>query len=376
MLKNSRLLSVAFGGALGVVVAWTYGKDFLQWLYNLVTQRTATDSFPTNNNPALVATAMLGLVVGATLGTLIHHGLSRIAEGWRDITMGDKVTLMLGTLAGIIGSIPFLFFFQTLKNFNAPAATAGLLIAVTALAIYALRSIKDILPWHRDDRPTKRTGIKVFDTSVIIDGRIYDIAQAGFLEGELYVPKFVIEELQHIADSSDALRRQRGRRGLDVLRLLQEKFELEVGTKDKFAPDRKEEVDSRLVRLAKAIGADLITNDMNLNQVARLQDVRVLNVNDLAMALKPNVLPKESLEVSIIKEGSQHNQGVAYLDDGTMVVVENGRNLVGETREVIVTQVIQTERGKMIFAEAPGVAYDIDPDRTTRRNTGRRSDRP
>jgi uncharacterized protein YacL len=171
------------------------------------------------------------------------------------------------------------------------------------------------------------------------------------LDGQIYVPNFVLEELQHIADSADPLRRQRGRRGLDVLRHMQADFNLEVGTRDRFAVPSSDGVDGRLVRLAQALGADIVTNDFNLNRVAALQDVRVLNINDLALALKPNVLPGESLALQLVREGNQPGQGVGYLDDGTMVVVEQGKRHIGETVHVTVTQVIQTERGKMIFGD-------------------------
>jgi uncharacterized protein YacL len=216
----------------------------------------------------------------------------------------------------------------------------------------ALRSMSEVLPWTQHSVTGKRSGIKVLDTNVLIDGRIYDLARTGFLEGEVYIPSFVLQELQHIADSSDALRRQRGRRGLEILRHLQSDFTVEVGKYDRYANDPDEEVDSRLVRIAKAIGGDLVSNDFNLNRVARIQEVQVLNINDLALALRPNVLPGETLEVTVIREGNQAGQGVAYLEDGTMVVVEHGKRLMNETHPVEVTQVIQTERGKMIFASA------------------------
>lgn len=182
----------------------------------------------------------------------------------------------------------------------------------------------------------------------------------------MYVPGFVLDELQYIADSPDPLRRQRGRRGLDVLRLLQADFALEVRSQDRLAPDMNDGVDARLVRLARAIGADIVTNDFNLNRVAILQDIKVLNLNDLALSLRPNVLPSETLEITVIREGNQPGQGVGYLDDGTMVVVENGRAHLGEHLPVVVSQVIQTERGKMIFAHLDG----DDENATRRRQIG------
>ncbi|MBS1706109.1 MAG: TRAM domain-containing protein [Armatimonadetes bacterium] len=271
----------------------------------------------------------------------------------KNTTTGDKVSLGLSLLIGIVCSFPVFVVLNTVSPRDAGIITPIVTIALAVLVMYIFKTIEEALPWYKLTGKPIKTGFKILDTSVIIDGRIYDVARIGFLEGRIYVPKFVLEELQHIADSSDALRRQRGRRGLDVLKLMQSQFELEVGSFDKFAPNEDEEVDSRLVRLAKALGAELVTNDVNLNRVATLQDVRVLNLNDLAMALKPNVLPRESLSLVVVREGSQYGQGVGYLDDGTMVVVENGRRFIGENVTVQVTQVIQTERGKMIFAEAP-----------------------
>jgi uncharacterized protein YacL len=247
----------------------------------------------------------------------------------------------------------------------------GVTLGLASVSVYALQSMAEILPWNRTRGKGRRSGIKILDTNVIIDGRIYDVAKTGFLEGQLYVPRFVLEELQYIADSHDALRRQRGRRGLEVLKHMQAEFPMEVGTYDKLAPDPNEEVDARLVRLAQALGADIVTNDFNLNRVAALQELSVLSLNDLALSLRTNILPEESLTLKIIREGNQIGQGVGYLDDGTMVVVENGQGHIGETTQVTVTQVIQTERGKMIFAETSVDPERADPPR--RRPTIRRS---
>jgi uncharacterized protein YacL len=256
----------------------------------------------------------------------------------------------------IIGSLPFLIAFGNLGPLFATVLTLGLTIGFASLAMYLLNSMEEVLPWKKGEVRGRPSGIKVLDTNVLIDGRIYDLLRTGFLEGELYVPKFVLKELQHIADSADSLRRQRGRRGLEVLRHMQADHPIEIGAHDRFAPDEREDVDSRLVRVAKGLGADLVSNDYNLNRVASIQDIRVLNINDLALALRPNVLPGETLELTIIREGNQPGQGVGYLEDGTMVVVENGKSKIGEHLTVAVTQVIQTERGKMIF----GTIADAD----------------
>jgi len=192
--------------------------------------------------------------------------------------------------------------------------------------------------------------LKILDTSVIIDGRIADVCEAGFLDGVFLVPHFILQELQHIADSPDSLKRARGRRGLDILHRVQKMAHITVRITDEDFPKIKE-VDSKLVALARVHEAKVITNDFNLNKVAELQGVSVLNINELANALKPVVLPGEALKVFVIKEGKEYNQGVAYLDDGTMVVVENGRRLIGKNAEVSVTSVLQTTAGRMIFSK-------------------------
>ncbi len=189
---------------------------------------------------------------------------------------------------------------------------------------------------------------KVLDTSVLIDGRIVDIAESGFLEGRLIVPRFVLHELQLVADSSDSAKRNRGRRGLDVVQLLQKqpRIRLEVTSED--FPETRE-VDLKLIELAKLLDAKIVTNDFNLNKLAQVQGLTVMNINELANSLKPVVLPGEVMRVFILKEGKEHNQGVAYLDDGTMVVVDNARRMISKTVDVIVTSVLQTTAGKMIF---------------------------
>ena len=189
---------------------------------------------------------------------------------------------------------------------------------------------------------------KILDTSVIIDGRITDICDTSFVEGTLVVPQFVLKELQLVADSADGLKRQRGRRGLDVLDRLQKSAQVQVQIVDLDFPEVRD-VDSKLIELAKRLEAKIITNDFNLNKVARLQGIVVLNINELANALKPVVLPGEAMKVFILKEGKEKDQGVAYLDDGTMVVVDNSRRLIGQTITVAVTSVLQTTVGKMIF---------------------------
>ncbi|MFH1593666.1 MAG: PIN domain-containing protein [Candidatus Omnitrophota bacterium] len=209
-----------------------------------------------------------------------------------------------------------------------------------------------IIPYVRFARQEQRDEIIILDTSVIIDGRIADIAHTNFIEGRFLIPRFVLRELQQVADSQDALKRNRGRRGLDVLNRLQKSSNLTVKIHDEDFQDIKE-VDAKIVKLAKLLSAKVFTNDFNLNKIAELEGVSVLNINDLANALKPVVLPGEEMTVKISREGKEYNQGVAYLDDGTMVVIDNARNSIGQTRTVVVASVLQTSAGRMIFANMP-----------------------
>jgi len=199
------------------------------------------------------------------------------------------------------------------------------------------------------ERPGEKSKGKILDTSVIIDGRIADIIKAGFIEGPLVIPGFVLEELRHIADSSDPLKRNRGRRGLDVLNRIQKELKVPVEIYERdLGPNL--DVDTRLIKLARITGSAIVTNDFNLNKVAVLQGIQVLNINELANAVKPVVLPGEEMLVHVIKDGKESGQGVAYLDDGTMIVVDGGKRHIGETIDVLVTSVLQTAAGRMIFA--------------------------
>src|SRR5258705_77959 len=203
-----------------------------------------------------------------------------------------------------------------------------------------------IVSLFRNTGPRRR--YRVLDTSVIIDGRIADICETGFMDGTLVIPQFVLKELQFVADSSDSMKRNRGRRGLDILQKIQKMSGVDVTISDVDFPDVKE-VDLKLIELARTLEGKIVTNDFNLNKVAQLRGVAVLNINELANSLKPVVLPGELMRVFILKEGKEYNQGVAYLDDGTMVVVDNARKMIGKTIDVVVTSVLQTTAGKMIF---------------------------
>jgi uncharacterized protein YacL len=214
---------------------------------------------------------------------------------------------------------------------------------------------------------------KVLDTSVIIDGRIADICETGFMDGTLVIPQFVLKELQLVADSADSMKRNRGRRGLDILQKIQKMANVDVMISDVDFPEIRE-VDLKLIELARSLQGKIVTNDFNLNKVAQLRGVEVLNINELANSLKPVVLPGELMKVFILKEGKEYNQGVAYLDDGTMVVVDNARKMIGKTIDIVVTSVLQTTAGKMIFgrfldpalAAAAAPTPSVDADRKVR----------
>jgi uncharacterized protein YacL len=212
----------------------------------------------------------------------------------------------------------------------------------------------------RDASPERR--YKILDTSVIIDGRIADICEAGFVDGTLVVPQFVLKELQLVADSADALKRNRGRRGLDILQKIQKMSNVDVTISDADFPGVRD-VDLKLIELARTLHGKIVTNDFNLNKVAQLRGIQVLNINELANALKPVVLPGEFMKVFILKEGKEYNQGVAYLDDGTMVVVDNARKMISRNIDIVVTSVLQTTAGKMIFGRYidPGAAAGQTP---------------
>ena len=226
-----------------------------------------------------------------------------------------------------------------------------------------------IVGLFRDTGPRRR--YRILDTSVIIDGRIADICETGFVDGTLVIPQFVLKELQFVADSSDSMKRNRGRRGLDILQKIQKMAGLDVMISDIDFPEVRE-VDLKLIELARTLEGKIITNDFNLNKVAQLRGVQVLNINELANSLKPVVLPGEVMKVFILKEGKEYNQGVAYLDDGTMVVVDNARKLIGRTIDVVVTSVLQTTAGKMIFGrfvdQSMGGTTQAAPEREESRN--------
>jgi len=266
--------------------------------------------------------------------------------------LGSTLGLFVGLGIGKLASYPFDKYLE-LPNLQIPLYIFfSAIFGYIGLVLGGKKMSEVSTPYFLDpvSKPGARMPPKILDTSVIIDGRIADIAETGFVEGTLIVPKFILEELQYIADSADDLRRTRGRRGLDILKRLQQQNPLRVEFTEDDVPNAAG-ADSKLVALGLKMRAKILTNDFNLHKVAELQGVEVLNINQLANALKPAVLPGECLQVQILREGKSQGQGVAYLDDGTMVVIENARRFIGKEVEVSVTSVLQTTAGRMIFSE-------------------------
>ena len=268
--------------------------------------------------------------------------------------VSGTVGLLVGLIVASLVSIP-LYGLEGWLSWGVPSIVSACL-GVFGLWVGANRNrdVSAIFPAlaTANGRGTRNGNILV-DTSAIIDGRIADLSTTGFLEGTLMVPRFVLDELRHIADSSDAMRRNRGRRGLEVLSRLRKDSTIPLEVLD-VGVERGDEVDARLVQLARSMKSPILTTDYNLNRVAELQGVQVLNVNELANALKSIVLPSEEIRVNIVQEGKEPGQGVAYLDDGTMVVVEGGRRYLNAFHDVVVTRVLQTAAGRIIFAQPKG----------------------
>ena len=336
-LTLASLLCLLTGAILGGIVGFLVSpylirqlKHFSTWVEQQLSKMPIHD----------VIAGAVGLSLGLIIANLLGYSFAKIP------VIGDYIPVIFSIVLGYLGihitikkrqelAGLFDFFPKLLKELakNREAKqNAAKPVAVTAEA------------------PTSKD-YKLLDTSVIIDGRIADICETGFIEGTLLIPVFVLEELQHIADSADQLKRVRGRRGLDILAKIRgesKKLKVEVTNVDY---DDITEVDSKLVRLGQEVGGKIITNDFNLNKVAQLRGVEVLNINELSNAVKPVVIPGENMVVSIVKSGKEQGQGVAYLDDGTMIVVENGQRHMGETLEVEVTSALQTAAGRMIFAK-------------------------
>lgn len=314
-------------------------------------------------NP-LVQTQRLGSIdeptrrfISAGLGALVAIAIIAFEMRVRRASLKTLIGAAIGSILGIVGSflIGLLILLQKVEAVPAEmqsflAFSLVFFMGFIGLMVGAAKGDfldLSVLGGVFSDKNVKHD-YKILDTSVIIDGRIADVAETGFLGGTLIIPNFILAELQQVADSPDSSKRQRGRRGLDMLQRLRNNSKLDVQIVETDFPAVKE-VDLKLIELGKQLDAVIVTNDFNLNKVSQLRGVQVLNINELANALKPVVLPGEAMRVFVLKEGKEYNQGVAYLDDGTMVVVDNARRLIGKTADIAVTSVLQTTAGKMIF---------------------------
>ncbi|ARD48174.1 hypothetical protein SporoP37_08470 [Sporosarcina sp. P37] len=361
MLKS--VVQVSFlliGGTLGVL--------FLPYLFVMF----EFTSRPIIENPYVEA--IIGAIILFLLSIFLTEPIVNFVKWIEErLLKAPIMDLLFGTVGLVVGlSVAFLFSFG-LNAIDFPVISSVLPVLLSILLGYlgfqvgfkkweefinAFSALRNTSVKKKDSAepvaaPPKKDVYKLLDTSVIIDGRIADIVATGFLQGILVVPQFVLTELQHIADSSDTLKRTKGRRGLDILKRLQNDEGPQVLITDEDIPNVAE-VDLKLVKLAKKMDGLVVTNDFNLNKVSDLHGVAVLNINDLANAVKPVVIPGEEMHVVVIKDGKEHNQGVAYLDDGTMIVIEDGRSHIGDAIDVVVTSVLQTSAGRMIFAKPKG----------------------
>lgn len=310
---------------ISFVIAFIFYVFFSAPLANLLMKRLSqTEDRLTKMNLKELAFSIIGCFVGLVLANLLGLAFSGLGA------LSTFIIILLNILFGLL----------------------GIRVARRKKDEVNVRTLQEVL---LTTKPLPAEGSicgrpKVLDTSVIIDGRILDLLHTGFIEGKIIIPEFVLDELRHIADSADSLKRNRGRRGLDILNEIQKQLAVPVEIQS-FSVAQPMEVDSMLLKMAESLDASVVTNDYNLNKVAEFQGVHVLNINELANAIKPVVLPGEEMQVTLIKPGKEAGQGVAYLNDGTMIVVEGGNKHIGETRNVIVTSVLQTAAGRMIFAK-------------------------
>jgi uncharacterized protein YacL len=323
------------------VLSLHFASDWLQWTMMILSP---------------VVGALVGIAVAPLAQSFFEDELNLVERAIERLAPAEIAGGAVGLLVGL-GTA--LLVKSTLFEFISVTGRAGSYVAILLYLIVTIffaylgarvGAKTRLLPLvSKDGNSSRSSGAKIVDTSVIVDGRVVEIVQSGFLEGALIVPRFVLRELQAIADSEDPQRRTRGRRGLEALTKLQELHAIEIHEReyDDLPPGN---VDAKLVRLARELPGRLLTNDYNLNRVAQVEGVEVLNINELANAVKPVVLPGEELHVHVIREGKEAHQGVAYLDDGTMIVIEQGKRLVGSSTDVVVTSVLQTVAGRMIFA--------------------------
>jgi uncharacterized protein YacL len=316
----------------------------------------------------VLLSAVFGLITngwnGCVTGLIIAVILVGIESSIRRSLLRDVFTCLVGLTFGlIVAALVIHIVSQSTKVTNTMVTTSlALVFGYTGMMIfYRRRESFGVFSFASQGFSAKSPRFKILDTSVIIDGRIFDICQTGFIEGILVIPQFILNELQHIADSPDQLRRNKGRRGFEIIRMMQENPDIAVEMTEEDFPDVAE-VDAKLIQLAQKIDAKIITNDFNLNEVAELQGVTVLNINELANAVRPVVVAGEVIQVRLLREGKEPNQGVGYLDDGTMVIVEGGKPYVGQNIDVVVTQTLRTSAGQMIFTRRKGDEADNEED--------------
>ncbi|MCC6861734.1 MAG: TRAM domain-containing protein [Bryobacterales bacterium] len=312
--------------------------------------------------------------VNGLIGLVLGLGIIFFEMRLKQVSLKRLIGAAFGSVLGIIGA----FLMSTVIERIGPGSGSvairftqlAILLWMTYIGLVVGASKGDMLNLAAlggvfGGEKTAKKAFKILDTSVIIDGRIADIAETGFLDGVLVIPQFVLRELQLVADSADSMKRNRGRRGLDILQRIQKMVHLNVQIVEDDFPHVRD-VDMKLIELAKIYDCKIVTNDFNLNKVAQLHGVEVLNINELANALKPIVLPGETMRVFILKEGKEYNQGVAYLDDGTMVVVDNAKKMISKTIDITVTSVLQTTAGKMIFGRFDDRIHSVSSERHDR----------
>lgn len=346
-----RIIRILLSGIIGVIV----GRGITE-LEKMKLLPNEIDGVLNNLyiNKELIVFIVVFALIFFTISIPAAHKISvKIEESLNKYPMQEILIYIIGLGIGLVGAnlVSTALIVDKTKAMSS-VLTLLLYLGLGFFGIYLVHLKKEeIKGWiNKKGEVLSQSHPKILDTSVIIDGRILDIMTTGFIEGKVIIPSFVLDELRHIADSSDSLKRNRGRRGLDILNEIKGIKGVPVEVVDIDYPEL-DEVDIKLLKLARQIQGKVVTNDFNLNKVAKLQKVQILNINDLANAVKPILLPNEEMRVTIIKEGKEQEQGVAYLGDGTMIVVEGGKKYVGATVDIIVTTVLQTSAGRMIFAK-------------------------
>ena len=349
MLNNIIKLSFA---SVGAVTGITLTRTFFIYQLPGTTPELKAAAY-------IVVTAAISFVFYSTGNRIIEMVmtyLDKMESFLQKLTLYELVVSSIGLIVGLVVANLVTIPIKDIAIIGTPVSiAANILFSCVGIAVAAGKKNENIFESVKSRTSSTGTAsgqpdLKILDTSVIIDGRIVDVCRSGFIEGELVIPSFVLEELRHIADSQDSMKRSRGRRGLDVLNTIQKDLEFPVRIEN-VEVSSDSEVDSALLKLAQKLGGRILTIDMNLNKVANFQGVPVLNINELANAVKPIALPGEEMTVQVIKDGKENGQGIGYLDDGTMIVIDGGRRHIGESLNVTVTSILQTAAGRMIFAK-------------------------